>query len=229
MEKKFVFEHDYERILRDEAEHFFDNRKGKVLNIACEFNLMPDFLKGLVDPKDVFGAEINEEIVKVNPNVRFCNVDRDPLPFADGELDLILSIWGIEHFQTENVFKESCRALKPGGRVIILTPNIVNPLFLFNKLSKGFAARFYFKYLTDSQYQAHQTHYNFNKAGTVAKAAVKNGLRFKRVIYFGPSFFTKYFEFNRFLEATVVWIDKMITNPVLGCFKPYIICVLEKE
>ena len=229
MEKKFVFENDYEKILRNEAELFLDNRKGKVLNIACEFNLMPEFLKGLVDPQDVFGAEINEEVVKANPQIRFCNVDRDPLPFADAELDLVLSIWGIEHFETENFFKESRRVLKPRGRIIILTPNIVNPLFFFNKFSKGFAARFYFKYLTDSQYQAHKTHYRFNTAGTIGRTGKRNGLNPKRVIYFGPSFFTKYFEFNRLLEKMVVGIDKAITNPCLGYFKPYIICVLEKE
>ena len=229
MKRSFVFEKDYNIILRLEAEEALCGKKGKVLNIACEFNLIPDFLKGLVNVGDVYGVEINEEVVKTTPNIRFCDVDRDLFPFDNASMDAVLSICGIEHFQTDNVFKETQRILKETGRMIFITPNVGNPLVLFNKISKGFAARFYFRYLTDSLYQSHDTNYRFNTAGAIQKAAVKQGLRLIKVIYFGPSFFTKYFEFNRFLEVTVVLIDRLITNQILGYFKPYLICVVEKS
>jgi hypothetical protein len=99
---------------------------------------------------------------------------------------------------------------------------------LFNKLTKGWAAKFYFKNLTDSQYQAHHTHYNFNSPLAIGRAAEKNGLKLVKVIYFGPSFYTKYFEFNKLLESAVIAGDRLITNPVLGYIKPYLICVNEK-
>jgi SAM-dependent methyltransferase len=228
MKKEFIFEFDYNRILLPESQQALTGRKGTVLNIACEYTLIPDFLKGIVSPENVYGLEINKEIVKNNPQVRYCDVDHDAIPFDNDSLDLILSIWGFEHFQTDNIFKESSRVLNAGGRLIMLTPNIVNPLFLANKLSKGWASEIYFKYLTKSQYKPHETHYNFNKAATIERAARKHGLTLEKTIYFGPSFYTKYFEFNKILESLVIKTDKLITNPVFGYLKPYIICVIKK-
>jgi len=144
MKKEFVFGHDYNPVLHPEAKAALSGKKGKVLNIACEFDLIPEFLKGLADPRDVYGAEINEEVVKNNPNVRLCDVEQNPLPFEAGTLDLVLSIWGIEHFQSDNIIKETHRVLNAKGQMLLLTPNIVNPLFSFStKSPKGWLQRLF--------------------------------------------------------------------------------------
>lgn len=48
-----------------------------------------------------------------------------PLPFADGELDAMISIEGIEHLENPSQFARECaRVVKPGGLVFLSTPNV---------------------------------------------------------------------------------------------------------
>jgi 2-polyprenyl-3-methyl-5-hydroxy-6-metoxy-1,4-benzoquinol methylase len=47
------------------------------------------------------------------------------LPFADGEFDAMVSIEGIEHLENPSFFVRECaRVVKPGGLVILSTPNV---------------------------------------------------------------------------------------------------------
>lgn len=48
-----------------------------------------------------------------------------PLPFNDGEFDMMVSIEGIEHLENPSAFVRECaRIVKPGGMVILSTPNV---------------------------------------------------------------------------------------------------------
>lgn len=48
-----------------------------------------------------------------------------PLPFADGELDAMISIEGIEHLENPSMFARECaRVVKLGGLVFLSTPNV---------------------------------------------------------------------------------------------------------
>jgi SAM-dependent methyltransferase len=50
--------------------------------------------------------------------------DLAQLPFADGTFDIAISSHVAEHLaQPERVFGELARVIKPGGRLLILTPN----------------------------------------------------------------------------------------------------------
>ncbi len=47
------------------------------------------------------------------------------LPFADGEFDAMISIEGIEHLENPSFFVRECaRVVKPGGLIILSTPNV---------------------------------------------------------------------------------------------------------
>jgi len=49
------------------------------------------------------------------------------LPFADAAFDVVLSMEGIEHFENQAGFVRECaRVLKPGGTLIVTTPNVLH-------------------------------------------------------------------------------------------------------
>ena len=49
------------------------------------------------------------------------------LPFQDESFDVVISMEGIEHFENQTDFvRECCRVLKPGGVMILTTPNIMH-------------------------------------------------------------------------------------------------------
>lgn len=60
--------------------------------------------------------------------VPFVRLDLDqPLPFADGAFDAVVSLEGIEHLLAPaRCLAEFCRVLRPGGRLVLTTPNVNN-------------------------------------------------------------------------------------------------------
>ncbi len=60
----------------------------------------------------------------------------DRLPLQDATFDVALAIWVLEHLgDPPALFAEVARVLRPGGRLIFLTPNRRHPLILANRLS----------------------------------------------------------------------------------------------
>ncbi len=50
-----------------------------------------------------------------------------PLPFRDASFDCLVSLEGIEHFENQAGFVRECaRVLKPGGTMVLTTPNVLH-------------------------------------------------------------------------------------------------------
>jgi 2-polyprenyl-3-methyl-5-hydroxy-6-metoxy-1,4-benzoquinol methylase len=81
----------------------------------------------LFEKYDVVAVDLDENYFKLS-GIPFKKVDlNNPLPFDDASFDFVVSVEGIEHL--ENPFlcvREFSRVLKPGGNLIISTPNIMS-------------------------------------------------------------------------------------------------------
>lgn len=84
---------------------------------------------------------------------RQADLDRQALPLAAGEADVVAAIETIEHLENPRAFfRELCRAARPGGLVIVSTPNQLSLLSLLTLARKGRFSAF-----QDSAYPAHLT------------------------------------------------------------------------
>jgi SAM-dependent methyltransferase len=75
-------------------------------------------------PRLIVGVDVTDE-PKGNRNIDVAaRADLARLPFADAGFDIAISSHVAEHLtQPEQVFGELARVLKPGGRLLVLTPN----------------------------------------------------------------------------------------------------------
>jgi SAM-dependent methyltransferase len=89
---------------------------------------------------DVRGADIDATAAAALGD-RFVIADlSQPLPWPDGFFDAALSIEGIEHLENRHAYvRELARVLKPGGTLVLTTPNSVS---LRSRVRFGFSGFF---------------------------------------------------------------------------------------
>ena len=98
-----------------------DNQK--LLEIGCgRGDFLNEFRKKNLE---VYGVDLSNYSQSFLPEINFKKVDltKDALPFEDNFFDVIYSKSLIEHFYyPDTLFQEAYRVLKPGGKIITLTP-----------------------------------------------------------------------------------------------------------
>lgn len=77
------------------------------------------------------GVEINQGYVELakqrGVDAHYCDLNSSTLPFPDAHFDLVFAGEVIEHLiDTDGFIRECARCTKPGGHVIITTPNLAS-------------------------------------------------------------------------------------------------------
>lgn len=104
----------------------------KLLDLGCGRG---EFLEGFKKAGlDVFGLDRDPHATKaVNAiEVKTCDFEKNKFPYADNTFDVVFSKSVVEHFfDPENFILESLRVLKPGGRIIMMTPDWITTMKVF--------------------------------------------------------------------------------------------------
>jgi ubiquinone/menaquinone biosynthesis C-methylase UbiE len=95
----------------------------RLLDAGCGRYLT--FCKELSDMAGVVGIDLEETLETDNRSAPLgVRGDVSKLPFRDGCFDMVISRSVVEHLaDPPEAFREFARVLRPGGRVVILTPN----------------------------------------------------------------------------------------------------------
>jgi SAM-dependent methyltransferase len=136
-------------------------------------------------PKLIVGVDVTTE-PRRNGNIdAAARADLAALPFHDGTFDIAISSHVAEHLtQPERVFAELSRVLKPGGRLLILTPNRWHYVTVSSALLPH---RFHLKYNQWRGVDAHDifpTAYKANTAGRLRALYEEAGLEVERLEQF---------------------------------------------
>lgn len=86
--------------------------------------------------QEAYGADVAGDAVEYakaryrNDNLHFLKIDpQPPLPFPDESFDVVLSFQVIEHVSDDDAYlREAHRLLKPGGTLVVITPDRKNRL-----------------------------------------------------------------------------------------------------
>ena len=225
---RYVVADDNVALMKDALRSAGISLTSRVLNIACEFHRVPRYLVDTVSDANVNGIEINRSIIEKDPLVRYCNVDEDAFPFEKDTFDLALSVFGVEHFKTDNVFREAWRTLKPGGTFLFLVPNVCYPAFLSNRILGDRFANWYYRHVMRERYQPHKAYYRFNSLGSIRRTSNAVGFRRSHITFFGPANILLYTRRLPAVRPVVYLFERLLNNQVLYRFKPYILVGLEK-
>lgn len=107
-------------------EFFAASQPGSVLDFPCGNGWLGAFLAG--SSWDYHGADLYCEPEAANHVAQFRNADlQKPFPYADGQFDYLACLEGLEHIENyHHVLREAVRVLKPGGTLLVSTPNPLN-------------------------------------------------------------------------------------------------------
>ncbi len=129
--------------------------------------------EGPCDRMTIIGMDLDPSVGR-NP---FCDAallaSVSVVPFADESFDLIHCRWVLEHLADPlQTFREFCRVLKPGGRLLAITPNVYHYATVGAKLTPHAFHRWWW----GEHYDPFPTHHRANSRRALKRLAAAAGL-----------------------------------------------------
>jgi len=198
----------------------------KILDVGCGHG---DLLKDIfAKTQHSYGIDPDANAVARNRILQHASVATvEKMPFEDDFFDVVALAWVVEHLEDpKKAFAEIFRVLKPGGKVVFLTPNAWN----YNVwIIRAIPDRFH-DFLTRRLYgrQERDTYpvkYRMNTPSRVRKIMSRIGFQEEEIILNGdPS----YVSFNRPIFWLALLLEKVIDFKPLNFCRVHIIGIFKK-
>lgn len=119
--KRFSHVDNFTGYMKIAADWFRAQRAGlRVLDLPAGYGLLTDALRGM--GHEVASGDINRE----RPDYPYVDMSA-PLPFESASFDAALCLEGVEHLMNPSAFiAEIARVIRPGGHIVLSTPNVMN-------------------------------------------------------------------------------------------------------
>jgi SAM-dependent methyltransferase len=181
---------------------------GKVLDVGCghaDWLAMELARAGLVCGTDADIRGLRRNVT----HMHLVAARGEQLPFREGAFDLVTMAWVLEHLEhPPTVLREIRRVLRPGGRLVFLTPNAWNyNVWLIrvvpNSVHEFFTRRLYGRQERDT----YPVRYRLNSPRALDRALGEAGFSRRRLMGNGdPS----YISFNSMLFALARGIERLL-------------------
>lgn len=235
MRKQEFYRQEYRRLKpewRDSLSIYRDvidqatNSDTRILDVGCGHG---DFLKPVYDKTPyTYGIDPDKEALDKNKLIKNKVVGTvEEIPFENNFFDLVVSEWVLEHLPDPvKAFHEIYRVLKPGGKVVFLTPNVWNYNVWIIRAIPNRLHDFFTRKLYDRQEgDTYPVQYKINSVKKIANTLEPLGFKKSQVILNGDP---TYISFNRPLFALGRLIERILDLKPFNIVKVHLIGVYEK-
>jgi ubiquinone/menaquinone biosynthesis C-methylase UbiE len=188
------------------------------------------FCKEFSDVARVVGIDLETTFETDNRSAPFgVRGDLSHIPFPSNHFDMVISRSVVEHLEDPpQVFKEFCRVLRPGGKVVIITPNKYDYVSLLAAITPYALHRsLVSKIFQVSPDDVFPTLYRANTLSSIGKAMTSAGFveRELNTINHYPA----YLMFSPVLFRIGILYERLTSLEIFRSLRGSILCVFEKR
>lgn len=182
-------------------------------------------LKGRV--QKIIGVDTHQELISKNSCVDDKIIaDLEHVPLPDHSVDVITAEFVLEHLENPRaVFQEWQRLLKPGGKILALTPNRNNPIMFLSRLTPTWFHQLLKRRLLKKPEHVHQTYYRANTVAQLQHLCSASALKLKTVVRSGNP---EYLALYRWLVVPTILLERLISLPGLRWLQMYLVITVTK-
>jgi SAM-dependent methyltransferase len=199
----------------------------RMLDAGCGRDL--EFSREFSGKVQVVGVDLEEKLETRNQQSPYAlRGNLETLPFPDNYFDLIISRSVIEHLSDPaRVFREFSRVLKPGGKVILSTPNKYDYISVIAMLTPySWHRKLVSKVVGVSEDDVFPTLYRANTLSILGKELRAAG--FQKQVLKGVNHYPVYLMFSPVLFRLGILYERLTSLEGLEFLRGTLLCIFEK-